>query len=298
MDKKVWRLIQKAEDPRERFALWLVYQLWWVVPVLVVLFAFAPGWGIVCLVGGVVACAVLAGVIREKPDSDKRMAIHRGTQSAVSATKSARDVILATPLAVQGFVAKADGSVSREEARFARGTMVAMLAGMRGSRRDLNPLLHAFDHGQSPKFDLERAVAEFRDVATKRLDRGPLEDLFRGALGMAWVDGSVHPAQRRALGTLARGLGLSAGGVSVIEEMAATEALTGLASPEQELAAAQRFLGLGAFPTDDELEVAYRQMMDDCQRLAAEGFPRQINEEIVGMIEALHEAYALILSTR
>ena len=298
MDKKLWRLIRQTEDPQEGFALWLTYQLWWIAPVLLILFAFAPGWGIVCLVGGLVFGAVAAGLIRKKPDSDKRRGMHRGTQSAVGTTKSARHVILVTPLAVQGFIARADGSVSREEAKFARGTMVAMLAGMRGSRRGLNPLLDAFDQGQSPNFDLERAVAEFRDVATNRLDRGPLEDLFRGALGMAWVDGSVHPAQRRALDTLARGLGLSPGGVSVIEEMAAAEALTGLASAEQELAAAQRLLGLGPFPTDDELEVGYRQMTDDFQRLEAEGFPPQINEEIVGMIEALHEAYTLILTTR
>ena len=172
-----------------------------------------------------------------------------------------------------------------------------VLAGMRGNRSDLEVLLGAFDHGQSRDFDLQQAVGQFRDVVTERLERGALEDLFRGALGMAWADGSVHPSQRIVLDEAVRILRLSPGGVSVMEEMAAAEARTGF-SPDQRLAAARMLLGLGPFPADDEVHSAYRQRAGDLQRLTAQGFPQQINEEVAEALEAVQEAYVLILSAR
>ena len=202
-----------------------------------------------------------------------------------------------TPIAVLGHIAKADGRVSEAEAKYVRGFMVFVLAGLRGNRSDLEDLRRAFEHGKSEGFNLQHAVGEFRDVVTERLDRSELENLFRNALLMAWADGSVHPSQRRVLDKLTETLGLSPGGVSVIEEMAAADARTGL-SPAQELAAARMLLGIGPFTTEDEVHSAYSERSDDLQRLTAQGFPQQINEEIVQALGALHDAYVLILSAR
>ena len=171
-----------------------------------------------------------AGRATSGQQTGKGMANHRRARSTTRDANAVRDALLLTPLEVQGHIAKADGRVSAVEAKCARGFIVSVLAGMRGNRSDLEALLGAFRRGQSQDFDLERAVKQFRDIVTERVGRRSLEDLFRGALEMAWADGSVHPAQRRLLDTVARILGLSPGGLSVIEEMAA-ESRTG-SSPD------------------------------------------------------------------
>ena len=224
------------------------------------------------------------------------LAEHR-RRSATGNSDGVRRALVLTPVAVLGHIAKADGRVSEAEAKYVRGYMVFVLAGLRGNRSDLADLRRAFEHGKSKGFDLQHAVAEFRDVVTQRLDRSELENLFRNALGMAWADGSVHPAQRGILDKMALTLGLSPGGVSVIEEMAATDA-HGELSAAQKLAAARMLLGLGSFSTEEEVHSAYSERAADLQRLTAQGFPQKINEEIVEALGALHEAYVLILSTK
>lgn len=223
------------------------------------------------------------------------LADHRRARSTGRNGDAARRALVLTPIAVQGHIAKADGRVSEAEAKHARGSMVFVLAGLRGNRSDLEDLRRAFENGRSESFDLQHAVKQFREVVTERLDRSELEALFRGALGMARADGPVHPSQRRVLDRLMQLLGLSPGEVSVIEEMAAAEARTGL-SPAQELAAARMFLGLGPFPAEDEVHSAYSGLADDLRRLTTQGFPREINEEIAEALKALHDAYVLVLS--
>lgn len=183
------------------------------------------------------------------------------------------DHFLRTTFELMGRVAKADGRVSEEEIRVARGIMHTL---------ELNPeqvkaAIACFTAGKQPDYPIAERLAELaRKLEARRdLARAFVEIQMQAAI----ASGPVDLAKRRLLWRIASALGIGRVQLAQIEALVRAEELRrGSARTETigaapELESAYRVLGVGAGASDAEVKRAYRRLMNRYHpdKLAARG---------------------------
>ncbi|MDY6945432.1 MAG: co-chaperone DjlA [Pseudomonadota bacterium] len=203
-----------------------------------------------------------------------------------------RAQFLESTFAVMGALAKADGTVSREEIRVAE-SMFARLNLSSGQRESA---MAAFDRGKAPSFDLDAEVSSFMRVA--RGHRSILVMFLQIQCAAVASDGNVHPNEHQMLVRVARGLGLSETDVAQLEALLRTGAPA--ASPQHNLQDAYTALGVSSSATDAEIKQAYRRLMSQNHpdKLAGRGLPESMREMAEQRSREISTAYAVVKEAR
>lgn len=227
--------------------------------------------------------------------------LFEGTQ----ALPGVRQIFFETAFSVMGHVAKADGRVSEEEIRAARGIMARMSL----SEPEVMEAIRLFTDGKRADFPLDEVMQRFaRHGGRSRLVARSFMEL---QLQAALADGAMSGVQRQLMEKLARHLGISAAELHQLETLilAAQRHQRGGGSRRQgapsrpaksELAEAYEILGVRADAGDGEVKRAYRKLMSrhHPDKLAAQGLPGDMRELAEEKTREIRSAYEVVREAR
>ena len=220
-----------------------------------------------------------------------------GKASWGAAAAAKQRAFFETTFGVMGHIAKADGRVTEEEIRAARGIMHRMQL----TPEMVKAAIANFTAGKDPGYPLTERLAQLRRTLGNR------RDLYRAfveiqlqALIMA---GPIRPGDRELLWRVARELGVGRVELAQIEALvrAQTRASSGQqADTGQSVAEAYRVLGVAATATDREVKTAYRRLMNQHHpdKLVARGLPESMMEVSKEKTREIRSAYDRIKAER
>lgn len=213
---------------------------------------------------------------------------------AMDPVEERRIAFFVATFGVMGHIAKADGRVSEEEARFAR----AVMEGLDLDAQDRRLAARLFAEGKSPHFHLDAALGQLLRLVGRR--RNLLRSFLEIQWKAAWADGVVHPAERGILDHIGAVLGFTRAELEQMERLASASFAPRQASAEERLEAAYGALGLERSADDEELRAAYKRLMmqHHPDRLAAQGLPEEMKEEATRRTQDIQRAYQTIRDAR
>jgi DnaJ like chaperone protein len=114
---------------------------------------------------------------------------------------------------VMGYIAKADGRVTRDEIKLAEAVMdrLGLNAEMRSSARRL------FNEGKSDDFPIDEVMDQFRREIHRRTTL--VQMFLEIQLQAAYADGVMHPAEKEVLVNICHHLGVPVSQLDRLEEM-------------------------------------------------------------------------------
>ena len=198
---------------------------------------------------------------------------------------------------VMGYIAKADGRVTRDEIKLAEVVMdrFGLSADMRESAKKL------FNEGKSPDFPIAEVMDQFRRESHRRTTL--MQMFLEIQLQAAYADGVMHPAEREALLEICQHLGIPAAQLDRLEEML----LAGFGRPGYTAAEsattledAYRLLGVDSGISDAELKKTYRRLMSQHHpdKLVAKGLPEEMIQDANEKTQQIKSAYEQIRKSR
>ncbi|MFT5221328.1 MAG: DnaJ like chaperone protein [Gammaproteobacteria bacterium] len=199
---------------------------------------------------------------------------------------------------VMGYIAKADGRVTRDEIKLAEAVMdrLGLDDAMRESARKL------FSEGKAADFPIDEIIIQFRKE-TKR--RSTLMQMFLEIqLQAAYADGVMHPAEKAALIDICGHLGIAEAQFDRLEEMLQAGFGQGQqrsATNEQiSLVDAYRLLGVDDSTSDAEVKKTYRRLMSQHHpdKLVAKGLPEEMIKDATEKTQQIKAAYERIKEAR
>ena len=229
---------------------------------------------------------------------------HQIDSGAIGSSGSAarvHELFFPSVFRVMGHVAKADGRVSEQEIRAARGVMAAL----RLNPAQVQQAIGYFGEGKRPGFDLDTELAELRPLlrAYPQLAQFFMEIQLQASLGGNGL--GVRPRAR--LLRAANILGLSDAAFARLEELArwrmggagAGAADAGPAEGER-LREAYALLETAASASDEQVVKAYRRQMsrNHPDKLQARGLPESMLERAKERTQQIQAAYELVRKAR
>ncbi|MFD2165237.1 co-chaperone DjlA [Thalassotalea euphylliae] len=203
-----------------------------------------------------------------------------------------------TTFSVMGHIAKAKGRVTEHEIAFATAYMEKL--GLKGELR--SQAQEAFRDGKTVGFPLAERLKKFKRSCSGRHDI--LLMFIEIQIQVAFADGSLDPAEREVLHSIARTLGFSTRDLDKLLEMIiAGESFhqdgragqTG-ASPKSLLSDAYKVLGVSPDASKQEVKKAYKKLMSQHHpdKLVAKGLPPEMMEVAKQKTQDIQAAYDLI----
>ncbi|MDH3388845.1 MAG: co-chaperone DjlA, partial [Gammaproteobacteria bacterium] len=198
---------------------------------------------------------------------------------------------------VMGYIAKADGRVTRDEIRLAEAVMdrLGLNAEMRESAKKL------FSEGKSVDFPIDEVMEQFRRETHRRTTL--IQMFIEIQLQAAYADGVMHPAEKEALVSICEHLGIPVAQLDRLEEM--LRAGFGRSGYHAEAARtslddAYRLLGVDKSVSDAELKKTYRRLMSQHHpdKLVAKGLPEQMIQDANEKTQQIRAAYELVRESR
>ncbi len=198
---------------------------------------------------------------------------------------------------VMGYIAKADGRVTRDEIQLAEAVMdrLGLGAEMRESAKKL------FGEGKANDFPIDEVMQQFKRETHRRTTL--IQMFLEIQLQAAYADGVMHPAEREALVGICGHLGIPVALLDRLEEMLlAGFGRSGydVASSKTSVADAYHILGLDESVSDAELKKAYRRLMSQHHpdKLVAKGLPEEMVQDATEKTQQIKAAYELIRESR
>ena len=203
-----------------------------------------------------------------------------------------------TTFLVMGYVAKADGRVTEEEIRAARGVMHRMQLRPEHVRR----AIELFTEGKQPGTNIEPRVRRLREVCGRQPEL--IQAFLEVQLEIALSQGSISAEERSVLWRIADLLGVGRVALAQLEALLRAQRSFGQghAGPSRDagLAAAYQALGVSSSATDKEVKTAYRRLMNQHHpdKLVAKGLPDSMMEVAKERTREIRAAYEVIKEHR
>jgi len=197
---------------------------------------------------------------------------------------------------VMGYIAKADGRVTRDEIQLAESVMsrLGLSSEMRESAKKL------FNEGKAADFPVEEVVRQFRRETQRRVTL--IQMFLEIQLQAAYADGVMHPAERDALMRICKELGIPAAELERLEAMlnAGFGRDSASAGSRTSVADAYRILGVDSDVSDADLKRTYRRLMSQHHpdKLVAKGLPDEMIQDATRKTQQIKTAYETIRESR
>lgn len=206
-----------------------------------------------------------------------------------------RAVFFRTTFTVMGHICKADGRVSQAEIAAAEQVMNRM----RLSQTQRRQAIEYFNQGKSAEFDLDAALAEFRQACRRmNLVRIFLEIQIQAAM----ADGTLGDAEARVLKRIASHFGISEADFERLVAFLAGGYQRSHASQagRDPLPEAYRELGVSEDASDAEVKRAYRKLMSEHHpdKLVSKGLPEEMSDVAKERTQEIQAAYDTIRRAR
>jgi len=193
---------------------------------------------------------------------------------------------------VMGYLAKADGTVSRSEIQMAENIMGQMNldANQRKAAIDL------FNQGKKADFPLDDILHQFKTESHRRTNL--LQMFLEILIATAYADNSLDKAEHSALQDIARQIGFSASQLEHLINMVGAQQQyshrSAQTSAQSSLSQAYAVLGVDSEISDSSLKKTYRRLMSQHHpdKLVAKGLPEEmikIANQKTGEIKAAYE---------
>lgn len=196
---------------------------------------------------------------------------------------------------VMGYIAKADGQVTRDEIRLVEEVMhrLGLNAEMRESAKRL------FREGKSDHFPIDDVLTQFRKETHHRTTL--IQVFLEIQLQSAYADGVLHPAEERALTYICRKLGIPQAQLErLVGMLKAGFGQPGGGNAQTTLADAYTILGVDESVNDTALKKAYRRLMSQHHpdKLVAKGLPEEMIQDATEKTQQIKSAYECIRESR
>lgn len=188
---------------------------------------------------------------------------------------------------VMGYLAKADGQVSRSEIQMAENIMGQM--NLNAEQR--KAAIELFNHGKQDDFQLDEVLSQFRRECHRRTSL--LQMFLEILIATAFADNALDAAEHNALKRIAADIGFSPQQLEQLIRMVGAQQSHGQAqSPSIDNAYA--VLGVSRDVSDAELKKTYRRLMSQHHpdKLVAKGMPEEmikLANEKTGEIKTAYE---------
>ncbi len=174
---------------------------------------------------------------------------------------------------LMGYIAKADGKVSRDEISLAEQIMGQMQ--LQPAQKKLAVSL--FEQGKQPAFPFAQVLEQFRQECHRR--RNLIQMFLEILTATALADGEMDVAERRVLESIAGSLGFAKADYDrLVLRMSAQYRFNTDETPARKLSDAYKVLGLTADAETAEVKKAYRKLMSQHHpdKLVSKGLPEEM----------------------
>jgi DnaJ like chaperone protein len=199
---------------------------------------------------------------------------------------------------VMGYIAKADGHVSKHEINMAQQIMDHM--NLNGEQK--KAAIELFNQGKSPDFDLDAVMQQFKQVANRKTNL--MQMFIEIQLHAIYADGKKDAVEHEILTRLTDILGFSRHQLKHLEAMVQSN-LNGLSGNanvpiEKQLEQAYQLLNVTKSDSDAAIKKAYRRMMSQHHpdKLVSKGLPEEMMKMANEKTQQIKKAYELIKKYR
>lgn len=195
---------------------------------------------------------------------------------------------------VMGYIAKADGRVSKSEIAHAEQVMRQM----RLEDEQRRVAIELFNRGKGDDFSVDDALEQLRLVSHR--NRNLLRIFLEIQIQAALADGVVDDAEYRALQHIAERLGFDRAQIRKLLDMLQSGGARPGAASGPSLDDAYRTLGVSRDASDEEVKKAYRRLMNQHHpdKLVAKGLPEEMMEVATEKTQSIKSAYEKIKESR
>ncbi len=212
----------------------------------------------------------------------------------------AQTAFFTASFAVMGYLAKADGRVTREEVQAATAIM-----GQMGLDPELRQVAQSlFREGRQPHFDLQEVLDQLRRECRGR--RNLLRLFIEIQLAAAFADGDLHPHEYRVLVQICETLGFSRYELDILVAMTRAQqrfrrgAGRGARETEMSLKDAYAMLNVSPEAEPPDIKRAYRRLMSQHHpdKLVAKGLPEEMVKVATQKTQEIKAAYEKVRESR
>jgi DnaJ like chaperone protein len=197
---------------------------------------------------------------------------------------------------VMGYIAKADGKVTRDEIRLAEEVMRQL--GLDGEMRESAKKL--FNEGKSDDFPIDEILDQFRSELKRRTTL--VQMFLEIQLQAAYADGVMVPSEEKVLAHICQRLGIPLAQLKRMEEMlkAGFGGQRQTSSAQTSLSDAYAIVGVDESASDADVKKAYRRLMSQHHpdKLVAKGLPDEMIKDATAKTQQIKSAYEQIKEAR
>lgn len=201
-----------------------------------------------------------------------------------------------TTFSMMGYLAKADGVVTRDEIALAESVMRQMRLDAAQKKAAIN----LFNLGKDNTFQVQQVLEQFRRECHRRSNL--LQMFLEILIATALADGKLNATEQRILQETAHAIGYSGAEFLHIlqRQQAGAHMHTRRPDSASALKDAYALLGVPASADDAELKKAYRRLMNQHHpdKLVAKGLPEEMMALAHKKTMEIKEAYELIRKAR
>ena len=201
-----------------------------------------------------------------------------------------------TTFSMMGYLAKADGVVTRDEIALAESVMQQM----RLNAAQKKVAVSLFNQGKDQAFPVHQVLEQFRRECQRRSNL--LQMFLEILIATALADGKLNAVEQRILQETAHAIGYS--GAEFLHILQRQQAGAHMHTQRPDSASALKdayaLLGIASTASDEEVKKAYRRLMNQHHpdKLVAKGLPEEMMALAHKKTMEIKEAYELIRKTR
>jgi DnaJ like chaperone protein len=197
---------------------------------------------------------------------------------------------------VMGYIAKADGKVTRDEIRLAEEVMRQL--GLDGEMRESAKKL--FNEGKSEDFPIDEILDQFKSELKHRTTL--VQMFLEIQLQAAYADGVMDASEEKALAHICQRLGIPLAQLKRMEDMlkAGFGGQRQASTTQTSLSDAYAIVGVENTVSDAYLKKAYRRVMSQHHpdKLVAKGLPDEMIKDATAKTQQIKAAYEQIREAR